>query len=201
MINYPWLFCPSDNLEHRSALPTRSRASVRALLYLYWLCDPRRCEINRKVRASRRVSTLGAPHIVTRIKQTWIKHQCTVLEYMSSTFLLGISIWPHFITVHIAGGMVIFVNYFLLHFTNPQWWLSAYKATVWWCCGAVGTEFDGDTNYQTKPIQPVKADIIVVKMLKPVLCCSHDGVLLKLKKENDQHYSLIMTGFFNHLMT
>jgi len=70
LMNYPWLFCLSDNLEHRLALPTSSRASVRALIYLSWLCDPRRCEINRKVRAPRRVSASGAPHIVTWIKQT-----------------------------------------------------------------------------------------------------------------------------------
>ena len=44
----------------------------------FWLYDPRRCEINRKVRDPRRVSASGAPHIVTCIKQTWIKHQCTV---------------------------------------------------------------------------------------------------------------------------
>ena len=44
-------------------------------LYLYWLCDP----INRKVCAPRRVSASGAPQIVTWIKQTWIKHQCTKL--------------------------------------------------------------------------------------------------------------------------
>ena len=55
--------------------PTRSRGSVCTLLYLHWLCDPRRCEINRKVRAPKRVSASGAPHIVTWIKQTWIKHQ------------------------------------------------------------------------------------------------------------------------------
>ncbi len=29
------------------------------------------------MRAPRRVSASGAPHIVTWIKQTWIKHQCT----------------------------------------------------------------------------------------------------------------------------
>ena len=33
LMNYPCLFCPSDNLEHRFALPTRSSASVRALSY------------------------------------------------------------------------------------------------------------------------------------------------------------------------
>ena len=35
------------------------------------------------------------------------------------------------------------------------------------------------TIYKNKPILLVKADSIVVKMLKPVLCLSHDGVLLK----------------------
>ena len=77
LMNYPWLFCPSDNSEHRLGLLMRSRALVHTFLYLYWLCDPRRCEINRKVRAPRRVSASGAPHIVTWIKQAWIKHQCT----------------------------------------------------------------------------------------------------------------------------
>ena len=78
-MNYPCLFCPSDNFEHRLVLPMRWRASVCALFYWYLLCDPRRCEINRKMWAPRRVSTSGAPHIVTWIKQTWIKHQCTVI--------------------------------------------------------------------------------------------------------------------------
>ena len=39
LMNYPCLFCPSDNLEHRLALPTRSRASVRRtflLIFLVW---------------------------------------------------------------------------------------------------------------------------------------------------------------------
>ena len=58
-MNYPWLFCPSDNLEHRLALTTRSRASVFTLLYLYWLC-----KINRKVRAPRHASTSGVPNDV-----------------------------------------------------------------------------------------------------------------------------------------
>ena len=62
-MNYPWLFSPSDNLEYRLALPTHSRASVCALLYLYWLCDPKRCEINRKVRAPRRVGSATRRHL------------------------------------------------------------------------------------------------------------------------------------------
>ena len=33
--------------------------------------------MNRKVHAPRCVSALGVPHIVTWIKQTWIKRQCT----------------------------------------------------------------------------------------------------------------------------
>jgi len=37
LMNHPWLFCPSDNLEHRLALPTRSSASVRAC-YTYIGC-------------------------------------------------------------------------------------------------------------------------------------------------------------------
>ena len=76
-MNYPCLLCPSDNFEHRVSLPTRLRASVRALFYCYLLSYPRRCEMNRKVRAPMRVSALGASHIVTWIKQTWIKCQCT----------------------------------------------------------------------------------------------------------------------------
>jgi len=55
------------------------RAYVRSLFYWYLLCDPRRCEINWKVRAPRRVNVSGVPHIVTWTKQTWIKHQCTTL--------------------------------------------------------------------------------------------------------------------------
>ena len=33
LMNYPCLFCPCANLEHRLALPTRSRASVNALRF------------------------------------------------------------------------------------------------------------------------------------------------------------------------
>ena len=33
LMKHPCLFCPSDNLEHRLALPMCSRASVRALSY------------------------------------------------------------------------------------------------------------------------------------------------------------------------
>ena len=84
LMNYPWLFCPSENLEHCFALPTRSSASVRAFLYLYWLYDPRRWEINRKVRAPRHVSASGVPNIVTWIKQTWMKHQCTKMLFADS---------------------------------------------------------------------------------------------------------------------
>ena len=56
--------------------------SVRTLFYWYLLCGPRRCEINIKVRAPRHVNASGAPHIVTWTKQTWIKHQCTVISRM-----------------------------------------------------------------------------------------------------------------------
>ena len=35
--------------------------------------------------ALRHVSASGAQHIVTWIKQTWIKHQCTFLEYCQNT--------------------------------------------------------------------------------------------------------------------
>ena len=41
-----------------------------------------------------------------------------------------------------------------------------------------------DTDDNILPIQPVKADSIVVKMLWTVLYSSCDGVPLKLKKEN-----------------
>jgi len=75
---YPCLFCPSDNFEHCLVLPTHWRASVHALFYWYLLCDPRRCEINRKVRAPRHASESGAPHVVTWTKQTWTKHHNTL---------------------------------------------------------------------------------------------------------------------------
>ena len=89
-MNYPCLFFPSDNFEQRLVLPTRWRASVHALFYCYWLCDPRRCEIKKKVSAQRRVSMSEAPHIVTWIKQTWINHQCTSVEYGSSALFNGV---------------------------------------------------------------------------------------------------------------
>ena len=41
-----------------------------------------------------------------------------------------------------------------------------------------------------RPIRPVKADSIVVKTLRMVLCSSHDGIPFKLKKENGRPYSL-----------
>ena len=50
---------------------------MRALFYWYMLCDPRRCDNRRKVRALRRISALGAPNVVTWTKQTWIKHHNT----------------------------------------------------------------------------------------------------------------------------
>ena len=56
----------------------RSRQTlVRALFYLYLFCDPRKCDNSMKVRAPRRVSASGAPHVVTWPKQTWIKHHNT----------------------------------------------------------------------------------------------------------------------------
>jgi len=75
LMNYPCLFCPSDNFGHCLVLPTRSRASVGALFYRYLSSNPR-CEMNRKVHAPRRVSASGAPHNVTWTKLTWIKNQC-----------------------------------------------------------------------------------------------------------------------------
>ena len=75
-------------IEHRLALPTSSRASVRALSYCFLLSDPRRCEVNRKVRAPRRVSASGAPYIVTRIKQTWIKRHSSY--WMSEPTIAGV---------------------------------------------------------------------------------------------------------------
>ena len=64
------------NIVYRSW--RRSRSLMRALSYWYLISDARRCEINRKVRAPRRVSMSGVPHIVTWIKQTWIKRQWTI---------------------------------------------------------------------------------------------------------------------------
>ena len=61
----PCLFCPSANFESCLALPTRWHTSVRALSYWYLFCDPRRWDNSRKVRAPRRVSASGAPHVVT----------------------------------------------------------------------------------------------------------------------------------------
>ena len=45
-------------------------------------------------------------------------------------------------------------------------------------------QLDGDTNDRKNLTRPVKADSIVVKTLRIVLCSSSDGVPLKLKKEN-----------------
>ena len=64
LMNYPCLFCPSDNLEHHLAHLTPSRISVRALSYWCLLSDPRRCEMNRKVGGPRCVSARAVPHIV-----------------------------------------------------------------------------------------------------------------------------------------
>ena len=62
------LFSAPDKLTHLGLL---------TFIYLNCLCEPRRCEIHRKVRAPRHVSASGAPRIVTWIKQAWIKRQCT----------------------------------------------------------------------------------------------------------------------------
>jgi len=90
LTNYPCLFCPSDNLEHHLALPTRSRTSVRTLSYWYLLSGPRRCEMNRKVGTPRGVSASGVPHIVTWTKANMDKtsmhlsntcaHLCCILK-------------------------------------------------------------------------------------------------------------------------
>ena len=45
-------------------------------------------------------------------------------------------------------------------------------------------QLDEDTDDCNRPTQPVEADSKVVKTLGTVLCSSHDGVPLKLKKEN-----------------
>ena len=45
--------------------------------------------MNRKVRAPRRVSESGAPHVVTWTKQTWIKRQCTLKEDKPFLFKLN----------------------------------------------------------------------------------------------------------------
>ena len=60
LMNYPCLFCPSDNFENCFALPTRWRASVCALFYCYLTFLDHRINIRRKVRAPRRVSVSGA---------------------------------------------------------------------------------------------------------------------------------------------
>jgi hypothetical protein len=46
-----------------------------------------------------------------------------------------------------------------------------------------------------------KFNSIVVKMLKPVLCFSHDGVPLKLKKKNLPALKLNITDFFSPVST
>ena len=51
--------------------------SVRALSYWYLFCDPRLRDNSRKVRAKRRVSASGAPHVVIWTKQTSTLQQCT----------------------------------------------------------------------------------------------------------------------------
>jgi len=76
----------------------------RALSYWYLFCDPRRWDNSRKVRAPRRVSTLGAPHLVTWTKQTWTKQQCT-----ASSSILRAHLCPS--------------NYFIYALTNKiSWW-------------------------------------------------------------------------------
>ena len=69
------LFCPSDSFEHCLALLTRWRASVHSLSY-YFLCDPRRCDNSRKVRAPKCDSVLGTPHVVT-----WTKHHICIIWF------------------------------------------------------------------------------------------------------------------------
>ena len=104
LMNYPCLFCTSDILGHRLALPTWSRALVHALSHWYLFSDPRRCEMNRKLRALRRVSESGAPHIVTWIKQTWIKRQCTVFNLSLNWYLCqGPSTMLCSLSVEVAG--------------------------------------------------------------------------------------------------
>ena len=46
------------------------RASAQALSYWYLFCDPKRWDNSRKLHAPRRVSTSGAPQVVTWTKQT-----------------------------------------------------------------------------------------------------------------------------------
>ena len=62
LMNYPCFFCPSDKLEHR--LCTHFPTDIFCLIQegVVWI----------ESRA------LGAPHIVTWIKQTWINRQCTL---------------------------------------------------------------------------------------------------------------------------
>ena len=91
----------------------RWRASVHALFYLYLLCDPRRSDNYRKVRAPRRVSASEAPHVVTWTKQTWIKHHNTVDNMLapshSELCITIIYVYKKF--------LVLFIYTFLHHFT------------------------------------------------------------------------------------
>ena len=63
-MNYPCLFCPSDNFEHPLALLTRWCASARTLFYSFHTLLDHSTNIIRKMRAPRRVSVSGAPNDV-----------------------------------------------------------------------------------------------------------------------------------------
>ena len=108
----PCLFCPSDNFEHCFVLPMRWRASVCTLFYWYLLYDPRRCDNSRKVRALRRVSTSGAPHVVTWTKQTWIKHHNTH-NWISCMYLVQYPRLPY------CGVRYLYTTYFSMAVLLP----------------------------------------------------------------------------------
>jgi len=63
------------------ALPTRWRASVRALFYCYHTFLDHRTNINRKVRALRCVSASGAPLIYKTYMEKTSMHLCGIIHY------------------------------------------------------------------------------------------------------------------------
>ena len=129
---YPCLFCPSDNVW-------RSRASVRTLVYSFHTFLDYSTNINRKVRAPRRVSSLGTRNkfkIVTWTKQTWIIHQCTpkfghtycVILYSNllRRVLVSSSLDYH-ITLHICSGYPIELGVAIGYFVDRKLLLVIFK--------------------------------------------------------------------------
>ena len=92
------MFCPCESFETCLALLTQWPASVRALSYWYLFCDPRRWDNCRKVCAPRRISVMGAPHVVTWTKQTWTYQQCTqfatnILVIFFNLYCTHMNVW------------------------------------------------------------------------------------------------------------